>query len=121
MAVQSVPSVETSQIWAQVLHSVRGRLGSPQAFDTWFKPIVPRAVSAKLVELEVPNAFFVDWIHEHHLSALRQSLTEVFGVAPEVRFSALGHRRRAGAAAGGRTGRGDDLRGDPRLPDAAGA
>jgi hypothetical protein len=38
MAVQSVQSEETSQIWAQVLHSVRGRLGSPQAFDTWFKP-----------------------------------------------------------------------------------
>lgn len=89
MAVQSLQSEEASRIWAQVLDSVRGRLGSPQALDTWFKPIIPRAISAQLVELEVPNAFFVDWIHEHHLTALRQSLAEVLGAAPEVRFSAL--------------------------------
>jgi len=89
MAVQSLQSEETSQLWAQVLDSVRGRLGSPQALDTWFKPIIPRAISPQLVELEVPNAFFVDWIHEHHLTTLRQSLAEVLGAAPEVRFSAL--------------------------------
>jgi len=89
MAVQSLQSEETSQTWTQVLDSVRGRLGSPQAFDTWFKPIIPRTVTALLVELEVPNAFFVDWIHEHHLPVLRQSLAEVLGGRPEVRFSAL--------------------------------
>ncbi len=89
MAVQSVQSEETSRLWALVLHSVRGKLGSPQAFDTWFKPIAPRAVNAQLVELEVPNAFFVDWIHEHHLAALRQSLSDVLGAVPEVRFAAL--------------------------------
>ena len=89
MAVQSVQSEETGQIWAQVLDSVRGRLGSPQAFETWFKPIVPRAISDRLVELEVPNAFFVDWIHEHHLATLRQGLAEVLNATPEVRFCAL--------------------------------
>ena len=89
MAVQPVQSEETSELWAQVLQAVRGRLGSPQAFDTWFKPILPRAVSCSVVELEVPNAFFVDWIHEHHLPALRQSLLDVLGVMPEVRFAAL--------------------------------
>jgi chromosomal replication initiator protein len=89
MAVQSVQSEETGQLWAQVLDSVRGRIGSPQAFDTWFKPIIPRAISEQVVELEVPNAFFVDWIHEHHLAALRQGLAEVLNAEPEVRFSAL--------------------------------
>ncbi len=89
MAVQSVQSEETGQLWAQVLDSVRGRIGSPQAFDTWFKPIVPRAINEQFVELEVPNAFFVDWIHEHYLGALRQGLAEALHATPEVRFSAL--------------------------------
>ncbi len=89
MAVQSMQSEETGQLWAQVLESVRGRLGSPQAFDTWFKPIIPRVISDQLVELEVPNAFFVDWIHEYHLGTLRQGLAEVLNADPEVRFSAL--------------------------------
>jgi chromosomal replication initiator protein len=89
MAVQSLQPEDPAWTWARVLDSMRGRLGSPQAFDTWFKPIVPRSVSPQLVELEVPNAFFVDWIHEHHLPALRLSLGEVLGAAPEVRFTAL--------------------------------
>ena len=89
MAVQPMEPEETSRLWAQVLQSVRGRLGSPQAFDTWFKPIIPRTVNAQLVQLEVPNAFFVDWIHEHHLATLRQCLLEVMGAAPEIRFVAL--------------------------------
>ncbi|HTM57600.1 MAG TPA: chromosomal replication initiator protein DnaA [Candidatus Udaeobacter sp.] len=86
MAVHPEQLTETGRVWEQVLVSVRGRLRSHQAYDTWFKPIVPLALSPDAVELEVPNAFFVDWIHEHHLAALRASLVEVFGVVPSVRF-----------------------------------
>jgi chromosomal replication initiator protein len=86
MAVQSAPAVETARLWEQVLQSVKSRIDTPQAFDTWFMPIVPVEVSPQVVQLEVPNAFFVDWIHEHHLPLLRSSLTEVLGSTPELRF-----------------------------------
>jgi len=69
------------------LSSIRERLEGRQAYDTWFVPIVPREITPHVVELEVPNAFFVDWIHEHHLPVLRRSLAEVLGATPEVRFS----------------------------------
>ena len=87
MAGQPEDSKDSLQIWARVLMSVQGRVGSQQAFDTWFKPIVPREISPQQVQLEVPNAFFIDWIHQHHLSALRQSLVEVLGEAPEIRWT----------------------------------
>jgi chromosomal replication initiator protein len=86
MAVQPLQREEPARLWAQVLGSVQSRIGSPQAFETWFKPIVARALSNEIAELEVPNAFFVDWIHEHHLGTLRASLAEVFGAVPTVRF-----------------------------------
>src|SRR5262249_6352598 len=38
--------------------------------------------------LEVPNAFFVDWIQEHYLPTLIHACGEVLGVAPEIRFFA---------------------------------
>jgi len=87
MAGQPEKSKEILRAWAQVLVLVKGRLESQQAFETWFGPITPREISPQSVELEVPNAFFVDWIHEHHLPALRQSLTEVLGESPEIRFT----------------------------------
>src|SRR2546426_5983170 len=78
----------TTQLWGQVLSAVQVKLETQQAFDTWLKPIVPLTVSSQLVELEVPNQFFIDWIHQYHLRSLRQSLREVLGTDPEVRFSA---------------------------------
>ena len=87
MAVHPVSADPGSTLWEQVLVKVQLRLASNQAFETWFRPIVAREMSPQMVDLEVPNAFFVDWIHEHHLTVLRHALTEVLGLCPDIRFS----------------------------------
>jgi chromosomal replication initiator protein len=89
MAVHPLNSGEIAVLWDQVLLALKPRVGSQQAFETWFRPIVPRTLGPDLVELEVPNAFFVDWLHEHYLPTLRSGLEEVFGTSPEVRFLPL--------------------------------
>ncbi len=94
MAVTNVQPEEYTRLWEQVLEAVRGKLGSQQAYETWFRPIVPRHLSPQIVDLEVPNTFFVDWIHEHHLGALRQSFSDVLGEIPEIRFVAREHEAR---------------------------
>jgi chromosomal replication initiator protein len=86
-AQPTLPEV-TTHLWGQVLTAIQTRLETQQAFDTWLKPIVPLTLSPHLVELEVPNPFFIDWIHQYHLTSLRLSLREVFGTDPEVRFTA---------------------------------
>jgi chromosomal replication initiator protein len=86
MAVHTTQSEEIGLLWGRVLESVRTRVESLQAFDTWFKPIVPRLLSPEVVELEVPNAFFIDWLHEHHLPQLHASLKSALGATPVVRF-----------------------------------
>ena len=88
MAVLPVTPDQVAGVWEQVLLKVRDRLTSSQAFDTWFRPIVAREFGPQSVDLEVPNAFFVDWIHEHHLHLLRQAFADVLGDCPEIRFSA---------------------------------
>src|SRR6185503_216088 len=88
MAVQPMLPEATTQLWGQVLSAVQSKLETQQSFDTWLKPIVPLTLSPQLVELEVPNPFFIDWIHQYHLTSLRQSLHEVFGTDPEIRFIA---------------------------------
>ncbi len=69
-----------------MLGSVFARIGSAQTFETWFRPIVARVLSPEAVELEVPNAFFVDWIHEHHLPLLRDCLQAALGGSPDIRL-----------------------------------
>jgi chromosomal replication initiator protein len=87
MASQSTQLEDTHRLWEQVLEVVQGRIGSQQAFDTWFAPIRPLSLNSQEVELLVPNSFFVDWIHQHHLDGLREALRVVLGeTAPQVRF-----------------------------------
>src|SRR5262249_20722417 len=99
MAVRTAQSEEIGLLWGQVLESVRARIGSHQAFETWFKPMVPRLVSPEVVELEVPNAFFIDWLHEHHLPLLHASLESALGATPAVRFTLSEPQAAAPAAA----------------------
>jgi chromosomal replication initiator protein len=87
MSLHPVSTDAGSLLWEQVLEQLQSRLTSAQAFETWFRPIAPREITPQAVELEVPNAFFVDWIHEHHMTALRASLSEVLGQCPDIRFS----------------------------------
>ena len=88
MAPQPMILEETTRLWDQVLTSVKARIESPQAFETWFRPIQPLHLDleSNRVDLEVPNPFFVDWIHEHHLPALLAGLHEVLGAPPVVRL-----------------------------------
>src|SRR5262245_7156148 len=87
MASQSTQLEETSRLWGEILAAVQGRLGSQQTFDTWFKPIQPIRLGPLTVELEVPNAFFVDWIHQHHLPTLQWGVSEILGQDLEIRFA----------------------------------
>ena len=88
MAVIPGQLTDTGRLWAQILDDVEERVGSRQAFDTWFKPIVPLEISIEAVLLEVPNPFFVDWIHEHHLATLKAGLAEILRATPVVKFVA---------------------------------
>ena len=88
MASQPLHPDDPQRLWTDVLTTVETRLENRQTFETWFKPITATSITPQLVELEVPNPFFVDWIHEHHLPMLRLGLMEVLGEEPEIRLSA---------------------------------
>ena len=73
--------------WESILLALRPLLPSEQAFETWFRPLRPRQVGSDLIELEVPNLFFVDWIQEHYLSPLTEAVRAVLGNETQIRFA----------------------------------
>ncbi len=54
-------------LWSKVVDSLKERVGQ-QNFDIWIKPIQFLSMDGEIVELEVPNRFFKDWINEHYSS-----------------------------------------------------
>ena len=63
-------SDSVAEAWERILEGLRPQLPSQQAFETWFRPLRPKQVGSDLIEVEVPNLFFVDWIQEHYLNLL---------------------------------------------------
>ena len=74
-------------LWEQVLRKVEPKLNG-QVFDTWLKPTQQVSMSEGTLEVEVPSSFFVEWISQHYLPLLRDSLSEIHQGDLAIRFKA---------------------------------
>ena len=64
--------------WESSLLKLKKTLPS-HAIGAWFEPIVPKAMSGNVIKLEVPNAFFCDWINSHYKKQLIDALNNSSG------------------------------------------
>ena len=60
-------------LWSKVSDSLIKRVG-PQNYDIWIKPIRFLSTDGERIELEVPNRFFKEWIHEHYSTHIKEAL-----------------------------------------------
>lgn len=70
-----------SELWARTLKILK-RSVNTQIFEAWFTHTRCVAVSAEGVRIQVPNQFFADWLKDHHLTLIRESLAEALDSAP---------------------------------------
>ncbi len=64
------------EIWNKVLAIVSEQI-SEKSFDIWLKPLQLRNMDQNLVEIEVPNKFFKDWVTDNYLPLIREALQNV--------------------------------------------
>ncbi len=72
-------------LWEEVLRKVEPKLNS-QVFDTWLKPTQQLTLCDGTLEVEVPSTFFAEWINNHYLAMIRDSLSEVHAGDLAIRF-----------------------------------
>jgi len=51
----------------------------PQAYKTWFEPIVAIKLSDLSLSIQVPSKFFYEWLEEHYVKILKVALTKELG------------------------------------------
>jgi chromosomal replication initiator protein len=64
-------------IWQYVVDRLAEEL-SPQQLSTWIRPLHPLQEANRL-RLLAPNAFVLDWVHNHYLARMQQILGERLG------------------------------------------
>lgn len=72
-------------IWQKTLDKLEHTL-NPQHFSTWIKPIGFRQNEDQIIELLVPNRFFLDWVRENYYDLIRDILSELDNSEFEIRL-----------------------------------
>jgi len=65
-------------VWNACLSFIKDNI-KPQAYKTWFVPIVPVKLSADALTIQVPSKFFYEWLEEHYINLLRVTLVRELG------------------------------------------
>jgi len=63
------------EVWKNCLSILEERIGQ-KSFDIWLKPLRLLNISNSVLELEVPNKFFKDWISENYQSSIKEVLQQ---------------------------------------------
>ena len=67
-----------NKIWSNCLIFIKDNI-QPQAYKTWFKPIVPVKISENSLSIQVPSKFFYEWLEEHYVKILKIALIKELG------------------------------------------
>ncbi|WP_296313913.1 chromosomal replication initiator protein DnaA [Winogradskyella sp. UBA3174] len=70
--------VTAQSVWVNCLAFIKDNI-QPQAYKTWFEPIVAVKLSSNALSIQVPSKFFYEWLEEHYVKILKVSLTKELG------------------------------------------
>ena len=73
------------KIWQKTQDKLEQVL-NPQHFATWIKPIVVVGVEDNVINLQVPNRFFLDWIKENYSNVIQETLSDFYGDQYKIKF-----------------------------------
>lgn len=64
------------------------------SFKTWFEPIVPVRLEERVLTIQVPSAFFYEYLEEQFIDILRKTLRMVLGNGAKLEYNVvMGHHR----------------------------
>ena len=70
---------ETAQtVWNNCLEFIKDNI-QPQAYKTWFEPIIAVKLVDHALSIQVPSKFFYEWLEEHYVKILKVALTKELG------------------------------------------
>lgn len=71
--------------WNRCLNLIEKKLEA-QSYKTWFKPIQSIDYNDNILTLQVPNKFFYEWIEEHYLDLLNDSVVKILGNKGKIEY-----------------------------------
>lgn len=71
-------STTAQSVWNNCLNFIEDNI-QPQAYKTWFEPILAVKLQDNALSIQVPSKFFYEWLEEHYVKILKVALTKELG------------------------------------------
>ena len=71
--------------WENCLSLIRKEI-SDQQYQTWFKPIILLKITSSTITLQVPTKFFYEWLEDHYLKLLNNTVKKVLGKKTKIEY-----------------------------------
>jgi chromosomal replication initiator protein len=81
-------SIAVQNLWEDVLSILKPQMND-ESYDLWFRPITALSMEGSRLVLQVPNAFFADWLRDHYQARIESLLQERAGEVVHLSFSVL--------------------------------
>jgi chromosomal replication initiator protein len=75
-----------TEIWNRCLSALSEKVNQ-KSYDIWLKPLKALSLKDNVLEIEVPNKFFKDWIGENYHSLIREVLQQITKKSFSLSFS----------------------------------
>ena len=75
-------------VWDNCLQMIRRNVNL-QSFKTWFEPIKPVRLQDNALTIQVPNKFFYEWLEEHYVGLLKNSIRKELGDRGRLEYQIL--------------------------------
>ena len=71
--------------WENCLSLIKKEI-SDQQYQTWFKPITLLKITSSTISLQVPNKFFYEWLEDHYLELLNNTVKKILGKKTKIEY-----------------------------------
>src|SRR3989338_9398292 len=89
-----IETLEAQTLWDKCLSYLRDELPA-QKFNTWLRPLQAE-ITKNTLTLLAPNQFVLDWVSEHFLVKIIETLTELCEGAPPAGKLRIGTKAQDG-------------------------
>ncbi len=79
-------AIAVENLWEDVLSILKPQMNN-ESFDLWFRPIKALSLEGGRLVLQVPNAFFADWLRDHYQARIEALLKERSNESVTLSFS----------------------------------
>ena len=79
---------EYKTAWDKCLNVIKDNVPG-SSFKTWFEPIIPVKLNERVLTIQVPSAFFYEYLEEQFIDILRKTLRMVLGNGAKLEYNVV--------------------------------